>query len=248
MDKYGSVEPTHHEQPAADLEMDTQEVEASAERVFKVEDHLCVITNSGTCMTCKHCQRYMTSYKGTWRNLGTLRKQPCKPKKPKKGKAGKAPQQQKGGALPVLPPGSLTRRKQKGACKKPRLMLDREPLHETLDSLQEQVERDFGAAEASAGNQNHTGSAGSASAIPHMQNAEASEVTHGEPVRTSGGRRGTRPVPCNTQSDREKLVCLQGLPVLVYDEVQLCGLGCGSSFCARHVHRRTIRDQTVCLR
>eukprot|EP00971_Amphidinium_carterae_P128091 2537353-Amphidinium_carterae.1 len=99
-------------------------------------------------MACRHCMRYVTSYKGTWRNLGTLRKQPCKPKKPKKGKAGKAPQQQKGGALPALPPGFLTRGKQKGACKKPRLVQDREPLQETLQSLQEQVEMDFGTAKA----------------------------------------------------------------------------------------------------
>eukprot|EP00971_Amphidinium_carterae_P143547 2843886-Amphidinium_carterae.1 len=126
------------------------------------------MTNSGTCMTCKHCQRYVTSYKCTWRNLGTLQKQPCKPRKPKKCKAGKAPQQQKGRALPALPLGSLTQGKQKGARKKPRLMPDQEPLHETLDSLQEQVNRDFGSAEASAGNQNHSSSAGSASAIPHI--------------------------------------------------------------------------------
>eukprot|EP00971_Amphidinium_carterae_P138569 2745646-Amphidinium_carterae.2 len=86
---------TSQEQPAAVLEMDTHDAAAPAQRVFQVGDHLCVITDGGTCMKCRHCSRYATSYKGTWRNLGTLRKQPCKPKKPKKGKAGKAPQQQK---------------------------------------------------------------------------------------------------------------------------------------------------------
>eukprot|EP00971_Amphidinium_carterae_P204219 4052484-Amphidinium_carterae.2 len=199
--------------------MDSQETEASVERVFKVGEHLCVITDDGTRMACRHCKRYMTSYKGTRRNLGTLRKQLCKPTKPKKGKAGKAPQQQKGGALPALPPGSLTRGKQNGACKKPRLMPDREPLHETLDSLQEQVELDFGTAEASAGNQGFSVPAGSTTAPSRLQDAEASEVNLGEPVRTSRDRRGTRPVPNSTQNDREQLVCLQCLPVVVRDEV-----------------------------
>eukprot|EP00971_Amphidinium_carterae_P311777 6197077-Amphidinium_carterae.1 len=42
-------------------------------------------------MTCKKCERYVTSYKGTWRNLGTLAKQPCKPKARRhKGYEGKA--------------------------------------------------------------------------------------------------------------------------------------------------------------
>eukprot|EP00971_Amphidinium_carterae_P027140 535052-Amphidinium_carterae.1 len=211
--------PTDQEQPAADLEMVTPEAEASAERVFKVGDHLCVIINSGTCMACRHCQRYVTSYKGTWRNLGTLRKQPCKPKKPKRGKAGKAPQKQKGGALPALPPGSLTRSKQKKVCKKPRLMPVGGPLHETLDSLREQVERDFGAAEASAGDQTPSTSAGQLSAQPLRRDAEASEVTLGAPVRTSRDRRGIRPVPHDAQIDRELPVCLQCLPVVVYDAV-----------------------------
>eukprot|EP00971_Amphidinium_carterae_P114439 2267477-Amphidinium_carterae.1 len=108
---------------------------APGEREYRVGDHLCTITDGGICMKCRHCRRYVTSYKGTWRNLGTLRKQPCTPKKPKKGKAGKAPQQQKGGALPALPACSLTRGKQKGASKKKRLMPDREPVCDTLASL-----------------------------------------------------------------------------------------------------------------
>eukprot|EP00971_Amphidinium_carterae_P312296 6207175-Amphidinium_carterae.2 len=144
--------------------MDTHDAAAPAQRLFPVGDHLCVITEGGTCMKCRHCSRYVTSHKGTWRNLGTLRKPPCRPKKPKKGKAGKAPQQQKafkGGALLALPPGSLTRGKQKGSCKKPRLMPDREPVRETLASLCEQTEREFGAAEASAGPPNTSTATGS---------------------------------------------------------------------------------------
>eukprot|EP00971_Amphidinium_carterae_P018935 372895-Amphidinium_carterae.2 len=191
-------------------------------------------------MKCRLCSRYVTSYKGTWRNPGTLRKQPCKLKKAKKGKAGKAPQQQKGGALPALPPGSLTRGKQKGACKKPRLTQDRDPVRETLASLHEQIQSDVGTAEASAGIQNLATSTGSSSAFPHQSDADASEVTHGEPVRTSGNKRGISCVPSHVTSDREQLVCMHCLPVVVYDGVQPCGLGCGSSVCARHAHRRTI--------
>eukprot|EP00971_Amphidinium_carterae_P216097 4289463-Amphidinium_carterae.1 len=44
---------------------------------------------------------------------------------------------------------------------------------------------------------------------------------------------------------QEQLVCLQRLPVVVYDGVQLCGLDYDSSFCGRHAHRRTIREQVV---
>eukprot|EP00971_Amphidinium_carterae_P131802 2610614-Amphidinium_carterae.1 len=134
-----------------------------------------------------------------------LRKQPCKPKKPKKGKAGKAPQQQKGGALPALPPGSLTRGKQKGVCNKPRLMQEREPVRETLTSLQEQIQNDFGTAEVSARSHNLSKSSGSTSALPPLTGAEASEGTHGEPVRTSGYKRGFRVVPSQSVVDREQL-------------------------------------------
>eukprot|EP00971_Amphidinium_carterae_P044205 869576-Amphidinium_carterae.1 len=84
-------------QPDAVPDIDIPDAAAPEEREYRVGDHLCTITDGGICMTCRHCRRFVTSYKGTWRNLGTLRKQPCKPKKPKKGKAGKAPQQQKGG-------------------------------------------------------------------------------------------------------------------------------------------------------
>eukprot|EP00971_Amphidinium_carterae_P297088 5902036-Amphidinium_carterae.2 len=192
--------------------MDTQVVGEPAPTVYRVGDHLCVITDGGICMKCRHCSRYVTSYKATWRNLGTLRKQPCKPKKAKKGKAGKAPQQQKGGALPALPPGSLTRAH------------DREPAPETLASLHKQIQSEFGTAEL---------------------DAEASGVLQGEPVRKSGNTRGNRGVPSHLPDDQEQLVCMHCLPVVVYDGVQFCGLGCGISVCARHAHSRTIRDQIV---
>eukprot|EP00971_Amphidinium_carterae_P309421 6148949-Amphidinium_carterae.1 len=46
-------------------------------------------------MTCKKCGRYVTSYKGTWRNLGTIARQPCKPKARRlKGYEGKAARKQ----------------------------------------------------------------------------------------------------------------------------------------------------------
>eukprot|EP00971_Amphidinium_carterae_P116368 2304925-Amphidinium_carterae.1 len=76
-------------------------------------------------------------------------------------------------------------------------MEDRAPERATLASLQEQMERDFGTAEASAGSQNISTSTGSSSVLPHMQGADAAEVTHAycEPVRTSGANRGIRVVP-----------------------------------------------------
>eukprot|EP00971_Amphidinium_carterae_P158696 3146083-Amphidinium_carterae.1 len=73
-------------------------------------------------MTCKKCERYVTSYKGTWRNLGTLANQPCKPKaRRRKGYEGKAAHKQRGGALPAPPPGSRTRGRVPGPRKKARV-------------------------------------------------------------------------------------------------------------------------------
>eukprot|EP00971_Amphidinium_carterae_P133291 2639653-Amphidinium_carterae.1 len=73
-------------------------------------------------MTCKKCGRHVTTYKGTWRNLGTIAKQPCKPKARRlKGYEGKAAQKQSGGALPAPPPGSRPRGRAPGPNKKARL-------------------------------------------------------------------------------------------------------------------------------
>eukprot|EP00971_Amphidinium_carterae_P050625 996850-Amphidinium_carterae.1 len=73
---------------------DGQEVAAPG---FKVGPHLCQLTDGDTRITCKKCGRYVTSYKGTWRNMGTIAKQPCKPKaRRQKGRAGKAPCKQSG--------------------------------------------------------------------------------------------------------------------------------------------------------
>eukprot|EP00971_Amphidinium_carterae_P243562 4836793-Amphidinium_carterae.1 len=72
-------------------------------------------------MTCKKCGRYVTSYKGTWRNLGTIAKQPCKPKARRlKGYEGKAAHKQSGGAMPAPPPGSRPRGRAPGPNKKAR--------------------------------------------------------------------------------------------------------------------------------
>eukprot|EP00971_Amphidinium_carterae_P351387 6492088-Amphidinium_carterae.1 len=40
-------------------------------RVFMVGTHPCIITAGGTRMACKKCSRYVTTYQGKWRNLGT---------------------------------------------------------------------------------------------------------------------------------------------------------------------------------
>eukprot|EP00971_Amphidinium_carterae_P224122 4447316-Amphidinium_carterae.1 len=71
---------------------DAQEV---VSRVCVVGTHPCLITHGGSRMTCTKFTRYVTTYKGTWRNLGTLSKQPCKPKARRQAKwAGKAPHKQ----------------------------------------------------------------------------------------------------------------------------------------------------------
>eukprot|EP00971_Amphidinium_carterae_P048173 948913-Amphidinium_carterae.1 len=44
--------------------------------VYRVGPHLCHLTDGDTRITCKKCGRYVTSYKGTWRNMGTIAKQP----------------------------------------------------------------------------------------------------------------------------------------------------------------------------
>eukprot|EP00971_Amphidinium_carterae_P227284 4507965-Amphidinium_carterae.1 len=86
----------------ADVELDAP--------VYRVGPHLCQLTVGDTRITCKKCGRYVTTYKGTWRNMGTIAKQPCKPKaRRQKGREGKAPCKQSGGALPALPPGSRPR-------------------------------------------------------------------------------------------------------------------------------------------
>eukprot|EP00971_Amphidinium_carterae_P253736 5037112-Amphidinium_carterae.1 len=75
--------------------------------LYKVGPHRCRLTAGDTRITCTKCERYVTTYKGTWRNMGTIAKQPCKPKaRRQKGREGKAPTKQSGGALPALPPGS----------------------------------------------------------------------------------------------------------------------------------------------
>eukprot|EP00971_Amphidinium_carterae_P050655 997144-Amphidinium_carterae.1 len=89
---------------------------------YRVGPHLCHRTAGDTRMTCKRCERYVTSYKGTWRNLGTLANQPCRPKaKRRKGYEGKAAVKQRGGALPAPPPGSRARGRAPGPNKKARV-------------------------------------------------------------------------------------------------------------------------------
>eukprot|EP00971_Amphidinium_carterae_P265813 5272809-Amphidinium_carterae.1 len=89
---------------------------------YRVGPHLCHRTAGDSRMTCTKCGRYVTSYKGTWRNLGTLAKQPCKPKaRRRKGYEGKAAHKQSGGALPAPPPGSRARGRAPGPNKKARV-------------------------------------------------------------------------------------------------------------------------------
>eukprot|EP00971_Amphidinium_carterae_P149622 2966428-Amphidinium_carterae.1 len=87
--------------------------------VYRVGPHLCHLTDGDTRITCKKCGRYVTTYKGTWRNMGTITKQPCKPKaRRQKGREGKAPCKQSGGAIPALPPGSRPRGRVPGPSRK----------------------------------------------------------------------------------------------------------------------------------
>eukprot|EP00971_Amphidinium_carterae_P051252 1009134-Amphidinium_carterae.1 len=94
---------------------------------YRVGPHTCHLTAGDTRMTCKKCGRYVTSYKGTWRNLGTIAKQPCKPKARRlKGYEGKAAHKQSGGALPAPPPGSRPRGRAPGPNKKARTTASKE--------------------------------------------------------------------------------------------------------------------------
>eukprot|EP00971_Amphidinium_carterae_P076392 1508691-Amphidinium_carterae.1 len=116
-----------------------------------VGTHPCIITEGGTRMACKKCSRYVTTYQGKWRNLGTLSSQDCKPKAKRQAKrAGKAPQKQKGGAQPALPPSTLSkglkgRTRGPNIVKKPRLQEPAEqeaPL--VLSDFQHLVESEYG--------------------------------------------------------------------------------------------------------
>eukprot|EP00971_Amphidinium_carterae_P036980 726780-Amphidinium_carterae.1 len=90
-----------------------------------------------TRMTCKKCGRYVTTYKGTWRNLGTIAKQPCRPKaRRQKGREGKAPSKQSGGALPALPRGSRPRGRAPGPNKKLKRNDSRAPLETSGSATQ----------------------------------------------------------------------------------------------------------------
>eukprot|EP00971_Amphidinium_carterae_P159226 3156742-Amphidinium_carterae.1 len=87
------------------------EVATPTPKVFRVGAHSCIIISDGTRMACRDCKRYVTSNKkGTWKNLGTLKKQACKPDARSKASiGGKAARKLKGGALP--PPGTDLRKK-----------------------------------------------------------------------------------------------------------------------------------------
>eukprot|EP00971_Amphidinium_carterae_P099284 1963921-Amphidinium_carterae.1 len=63
--------------PRMDAAADGPEVVGA---VYRVGPHACHLTDGDTRITCKKCGRYVTTYKGTWRNMGTIAKQPCKPK------------------------------------------------------------------------------------------------------------------------------------------------------------------------
>eukprot|EP00971_Amphidinium_carterae_P031780 625984-Amphidinium_carterae.1 len=82
------------------------EASSTETKLYKIGDHFCIVDAGGTCMACRDCKSYITSYKKEKRsNLGTLKKQPCRPKtKGQSKREGRAPNKQKGGALPAPPP------------------------------------------------------------------------------------------------------------------------------------------------
>eukprot|EP00971_Amphidinium_carterae_P206322 4094192-Amphidinium_carterae.2 len=79
----------------------------TANKVFMIGPHLCIITAGRNRLACRNCKGYVSTYQKTWRNLGTLKKQPCKPKTKKqaRSKAPHCPQQQKGGPRGTLKKG-----------------------------------------------------------------------------------------------------------------------------------------------
>eukprot|EP00971_Amphidinium_carterae_P099050 1958712-Amphidinium_carterae.1 len=152
-------------------------------------------------MKCRLCGRFVTTCKGTWRNLGTLRK-PCKPKKPKEGKAGKAPHQQKvGPCLPFL--RDLLREASRKAPAKSH------PVRETLDSLQEQIHADYGTAEAS--DNVHLVTAANASSSSTTRRPTEASVVHRMVAAPLGSKRG---LSAASNIAAELLVCFQCLPVV----------------------------------
>eukprot|EP00971_Amphidinium_carterae_P090116 1784173-Amphidinium_carterae.1 len=97
--------------------------------VYRVGPHRCQLTDGDTRITCTKCGRYVTTYKGTWRNMGTIAKQPCRQKaRRQRGREGKAPSKQSGGALPALPPGSRPRGRVPQASKKLKTHDSRTPI------------------------------------------------------------------------------------------------------------------------
>eukprot|EP00971_Amphidinium_carterae_P271102 5379892-Amphidinium_carterae.1 len=68
-------------EPAVETQLPAEGVDqAMAAPVYRVGAHRCQLTDGDTRITCTKCGRYVTTYKGTWRNMGTIAKQPCKPK------------------------------------------------------------------------------------------------------------------------------------------------------------------------
>eukprot|EP00971_Amphidinium_carterae_P251663 4995828-Amphidinium_carterae.2 len=162
----------------------------------------------------RHCKRYVTTYKGKWRNLGTLRKQECKPKAKKK---------QKGGALPAIPPGSLTHGRNKEPREKPRLD-DRPdlPPDDMLADLPAQVEREFGDTWAEASTSATTQPWEVLRLYVTASAAANAEAASSEPT-------------CMLARRQEQLVCFHCLPVVVRDAVKQCGLGCGCFFSVKGI-------------
>eukprot|EP00971_Amphidinium_carterae_P061465 1216714-Amphidinium_carterae.2 len=187
-------------------------------------------------MTCKKCARYVTTYKSTWRNLGTLAKQPCKPKaRRQKGRAGKAAHKQSGGAKPALPPGTLHRGRTKGPNKKPRIL---EPAGQAaplvLGDLETEVQRDFGLGSEARTDLNLKGGGQqfSSSAGPSL-------ATRGRQPQGSQGF-------FRKEQDDEGIVCLSCIPAVVSEGIRHCGLCKGSkaTFCRKHLQPRFIRGQS----
>eukprot|EP00971_Amphidinium_carterae_P068410 1354579-Amphidinium_carterae.1 len=53
-------------EPRMDAAADGPEVVGA---LYRVGPHACHLTDGDTRITCKKCGRYVTTYKGTWRNM-----------------------------------------------------------------------------------------------------------------------------------------------------------------------------------
>eukprot|EP00971_Amphidinium_carterae_P018672 368298-Amphidinium_carterae.1 len=184
--------------------------------VYRVGPHRCRLTAGDTRITCMKCERYVTTYKGTWRNMGTIAKQPCKPKaRRQKGREGKAPTKQSGGALPALPPGTRPRGRVPRPSKKQKTHDSRAPTAPSGCVTQKEQTHDSRPPIAPAGRATLTPKSSRAEAVPQPflqpRRIEEAEASSSAPQLQCGLCRGHFPARgLHSREIREQFVQVCG--------------------------------------